>query len=337
MRELDVRYKAEKVCHEEMVKMPLVDLKVLEVRGETNYCECKVSFTPRREVEFRIKLVQGATPIAKARVDGSFRMCIDYRVLSEIDLYSGCHQMRVYEDEIQKTAFRMCYGRYEFTTTPLWVDQCTSNFHGRARVAFKDEFGSVEEREMLCEAQQGRSGVKRKLFGICRNNMGDVRTLIMKEAHATKYSVHLGVNEAVARHGVRVSSIPDKDGMYIETDGQSERTFRTLENMFRACVRNLVVVGILTFREAEIGESKMIGLELEQETTKVVVIKERLKKAKDLSPWKGVVRFDKKGELAPRYIGPFEIFERIGPVAYRLRLPDELSIGSYLSGVKNFE
>ncbi|GJT79322.1 putative reverse transcriptase domain-containing protein [Tanacetum coccineum] len=135
-------------------------------------------------------------------------------------------------------------------------------------------------------------------------------------------------NEAVARHGAHVSSIPDKDGMYIETDGQSERTFRTFENMFRACVRNLVVVGILTFCEAEIGESKMIGLELEQETTKVVVIKERLKEAKDR-----VVRFGKKGELSPRYIGPFEILERIGPVAYRLRLPDELSIGSYLSGV----
>nr|GEW60991.1 hypothetical protein [Tanacetum cinerariifolium] len=72
-----------------------------------------------------------------------------------------------------------------------------------------------------------------------------------------------------------------------KTDGQSERTFWTLENMFRACVRNLLVVGILTFREgsfptkAEIGESKMIGLVLEQETTKVVVIKERLKEAKD--------------------------------------------------------
>ncbi|GJW84074.1 hypothetical protein Tco_0157219 [Tanacetum coccineum] len=128
----------------------------------------------------------------------------------------------------------------------------------------------------------------------------DVRTLIMEEAHTTKYSVRPEVNETVARHGVHVSSIPDKDGMYIETDGQSERTFRTLENMFRACVRNLVVVGILTFCEAEIGESKMIGLELEQETTKVVVIKERPKEAKDLSPWKGVVRFDKKGELAPR-------------------------------------
>ncbi|GKC84166.1 hypothetical protein Tco_1139883 [Tanacetum coccineum] len=161
--------------------------------------------------------------------------------------------------------------------------------------------------------------------------VGDVKTLIMEEAHVTKYSVRPEVNEAVARHGVHVSSIPDKDGMYIEV---LERDVEVVRNTSRyeACVRNLVVVGILTFREAEIGESKIIGLELEQEMTKVVVIEEKLKKAKDR-----VARFGKKGELAPRYIGPFEILERIDPVAYQLRFPDELTIRSYLSGVKNFE
>ncbi|KAD4585802.1 hypothetical protein E3N88_23403 [Mikania micrantha] len=44
-----------------------------------------------------------------------------------------------------------------------------------------------------------------------------------------------------------------------------------------------------------------------------------------VSPWKGVVRFGAKGKLAPRYVGPFEITQCIGPVAYRLKLPDELS------------
>ncbi|GKD31570.1 hypothetical protein Tco_1242348 [Tanacetum coccineum] len=92
---------------------------------------------------------------------------------------------------------------------------------------------------------------------------------------------------------------------------------------------------------AEIGESRLIGPELVQETTdKVVLIKERLKAARDyqksyvdnrrkplefevgdqvllkVSPWKGVVRFGKNGKLVPMYVGPFEITERIGPVAY---------------------
>ncbi|GJR98707.1 putative reverse transcriptase domain-containing protein [Tanacetum coccineum] len=101
---------------------------------------------------------------------------------------------------------------------------------------------------------------------------------------------------------------------------------------------------------AEIRESRLIGPKLVQETTnKVVLIKEKLKEARDrqksyadnrrkplefevrdqvlqkVSPWKGVIRFGKKGKLAPRYVGPFEILKRINLVAYRLRLPEELS------------
>ena len=43
-----------------------------------------------------------------------------------------------------------------------------------------------------------------------------------------------------------------------------------------------------------------------------------------ISPWKGVLRFRKRGKLSPRYIGPYKIVERIGEVAYRLELPSDL-------------
>ena len=43
-----------------------------------------------------------------------------------------------------------------------------------------------------------------------------------------------------------------------------------------------------------------------------------------ISPWKCVLRFGKRGKLSPRYIGPYEIVSKVGPVAYKLKLPLEL-------------
>ncbi|GJV30789.1 putative reverse transcriptase domain-containing protein [Tanacetum coccineum] len=101
---------------------------------------------------------------------------------------------------------------------------------------------------------------------------------------------------------------------------------------------------------AEVGEGQLIGPELVQETTeKISQINDRHKAACDrqksyadkrrkplefsvgdyvllkLSPWKGVVRFGKKGKLAPRFVRLFEIVEKVGPVAYRLDFPEEFN------------
>ncbi|GKA53153.1 reverse transcriptase domain-containing protein [Tanacetum coccineum] len=180
--------------------------------------------------------------------------------------------------------------------------------------------------------------------------------LAKREDYSMEMLSRLYIDEIVARHGVHVSIIFDQDGRFTsrfwqtlqkalgtqldmstayhpQTDGQSEHTIQTLDDMLRACMIDFggswdthVPLDESPVLWAEVGENRLIGLEMVQETTdKVALIKERLKAARDLSPWKGVVRFRKKGKLAPRYVEPFKILERIGHVAYRLRFPQELS------------
>ncbi|GJU24478.1 putative reverse transcriptase domain-containing protein [Tanacetum coccineum] len=138
-----------------------------------------------------------------------------------------------------------------------------------------------------------------------------------------------------------------------KTDGQSERTIQTLEYMLRACVidfgkgwkRHLPVVEFsynnsyhvnikaapfeaLYGRNANsttLASCKRPTEKLCQYKTKALEFQVGDRAMLKVSPRKGVIRFGKQGKLNPRYIVPFKILERIGPVAYKLELHEELS------------
>ncbi|GJT25248.1 putative reverse transcriptase domain-containing protein [Tanacetum coccineum] len=185
--------------------------------------------------------------------------------------------------------------------------------------------------------------------------------------HARK----LYLKEVVTRHGVPVSIICDRDPRFAsnfwrslqnalgtnldmstayhpQTDGQSERTIQTLEDMLRACVidfgkgwvNHLPLVEFsynnsyhasikaapfeaLYGRKCrspvcwtEVGEAQILAVNDGISVGDKVMLK--------VSPWKGVVRFGKRGKLNPNYVRPFKVLGKVGEVAYKLELPEEL-------------
>ncbi|GKE13981.1 putative reverse transcriptase domain-containing protein [Tanacetum coccineum] len=203
-----------------------------------------------------------------------------------------------------------------------------------------------------------------------------VHFIPMNEKYKMEKLTRLYLKEIVCRHGVPVSIILDRDPRFAsrfwrslqkslgtnldmstayhpETDGQSERTIQTLEDMFCACMidfgsdwdKHLPLVEfsynnsyhtsikaapfeslygrkcrspnrLLAARSRHKSYADVRRKPLEFEVGDKVMLK--------VSSWKDVVRFGKRGKLSPYFIGPFKILSRVGPEAYKLELPREL-------------
>nr|GEX83348.1 putative reverse transcriptase domain, ribonuclease H-like domain, aspartic peptidase domain protein [Tanacetum cinerariifolium] len=295
----------------------------------------------------------GAPVLFVKMKDGSFRMCIDYRELNKLTIKNRYPLLRIDDlfDQLQGTR----YGHYEFQVMPFGLTNAPAVFMdlmNRVCRPFLDKFVIVFIDDILIYSKNKKEH---------EEHLRIILELLQKEKLYAKFSkcefwldsmkflghvinsqgVHVDPAKRQFVHIKVLGSLQKALGTHLdlntayhpEMDGQSERTIQTLKDMLRACVIDFGSswdkhLSLVEFSYNNSYHASIKGAPFEalygRKCRRLTEFEVGDKVMMKVSPWRGVIRFGKHGKLSPRFIGPFKVIERIGPVAYKLEFPDKL-------------
>ncbi|GJW25044.1 hypothetical protein Tco_0038855 [Tanacetum coccineum] len=341
------------VCHEKVVRIPLEGDEILRVHGKRTQGVVKTLMNTKRQVEFRIDLVDEAMPVAKSPCrlapsemqelseqlqelkDKGFHLTSHFLWGGATVLSSStvCMRMPFQRPHFERERhFKSTAKPFGLTNAQQFSWNLMNRLKSRNRSSFEVSVGVMRKESLgdaLCRKERVKSRRVRGMILAAQSEAFKQENVlterlhgsVMDEAHASRYLVYPGVDKTYYNlrdvYCLRYLRENEIESPWILSLNFQDAAESVRDAMgFEYCLASSSGWTKSPVLWAEIGESSLIGPELVQETTdKVFEVGDQV--MLKVSPCKGVVGFGKKGKLAPMYVEPFEILERIGSIAYR--------------------